>query len=224
VAEAQAASTAAVAAKAALPDLALACGMACLAGATDVCGLLRLRDLFVSFMSGNTTMLGVALGHGDWKRAGMIAGVVGLFVTGAAAGAVLGTLAGRWHMPAVATAVAAVLCVPLLYPDWMPWVLTLAMGMLNAAISRVSGVSVGLTYVTGTLVKLGQGIGHALLGRGGRDWALQAPLWLSLLAGAVAAGAAQWAGQEPPWPLPVLAAALAAAALVHELRHGQNSG
>jgi len=224
VAEAQAASPAAPAAEAALPDLALACGMACLAGATDVCGLLRLRDLFVSFMSGNTTMLGVALGHGDWKRAGLIAGVVGLFVAGATAGAVLGTLAGRWHMPAVATAVAAMLCVPLLYPDWMPWALTLAMGMLNAAISRVSGVSVGLTYVTGTLVKLGQGIGHALLGRGGRDWALQAPLWLSLLAGAVAAGAAQWTGQEPPWPLPVLAAALAVAALAHELQHGKNNG
>ncbi len=207
---------------AALPDLALACGMAFLAGATDVCGLLRLRDLFVSFMSGNTTMLGVALGHGDWKRAGLIAEVVGLFVAGAAAGAVLGTLAGRWHMAVVVAAVAAVLGVPLLYPDWMPWALTFAMGMLNAAISRVSGVAVSLTYVTGTLVKLGQGIGHALLGRGDRASALQAPLWLSLLAGA--AGAAQWTGQEPPWPLPVLAAALAVAALAHELRRGRDGG
>ena len=37
-------------------ELSLAGGMAFLAGATDVYGLERLRDLFVSFMSGNTTM------------------------------------------------------------------------------------------------------------------------------------------------------------------------
>jgi uncharacterized membrane protein YoaK (UPF0700 family) len=61
----------------------LACAMAFLAGATDVCGLFRLHDLFVSFMSGNTTMLAFALGRGQLERAGMIAGLIGLFVAGA---------------------------------------------------------------------------------------------------------------------------------------------
>jgi len=35
--------------------LAIACAMAFLAGATDICGLSRLHTLFVSFMSGNTS-------------------------------------------------------------------------------------------------------------------------------------------------------------------------
>ena len=51
-----------------LVALAIACAMAFLAGATDICGLARLHDLFVSFMSGNTTMLAFALGHGDLAR------------------------------------------------------------------------------------------------------------------------------------------------------------
>ncbi len=69
--------------------LALAGGMAFLAGATDVYGLSRLHDLYVSFMSGNTTSLGKAIGEGDFARAATAAGLIGLFVAGAAVGAVL---------------------------------------------------------------------------------------------------------------------------------------
>jgi uncharacterized membrane protein YoaK (UPF0700 family) len=53
---------------------AIACAIAFLAGATEICGLARLHDLFVSFMRGNTTMLAFALGRGDLAPAGMIAG------------------------------------------------------------------------------------------------------------------------------------------------------
>ena len=49
----------------ALTTFLFAAGMASLAGATDVYGIAHLHGLFVSFMSGNTTTLGVALGHGD---------------------------------------------------------------------------------------------------------------------------------------------------------------
>ena len=47
-----------------LGALLLAGGMAFLAGATDVYGPSRLRGLFVSFMSGNTTMFGKAISSG----------------------------------------------------------------------------------------------------------------------------------------------------------------
>lgn len=193
--------------------------MASLAGATDVYGLGRLHDLYVSFMSGNTTMLGMALGRGDWLRVGLICGLVGLFVAGAAAGAALAELAGRHQAGAVAMAVAAILTVPLLQPHWTVAAFVLAMGALNASMNRVGQVGISLTYVTGTLVKLGQGLGRALCGKpDGWSWLWQAPMWASLLAGAVLATVVrQRLGTETLWPLPVLAVVLG----IGSIRYGR---
>ncbi len=139
--------------------------MAFLAGATDVYSLAELHDLYVSFMSGNTTMLGVALGTGDPARAATIAFLVGLFVIGAAGGAVLANFFGRSQTPAVISIVSIVLCVPVLIPSWTVYAFILAMGSLNAAISKVGTASVSLTFVTGALVKFGQGLGNWVTGR-----------------------------------------------------------
>lgn len=72
-----------------LGALPLAGAMAFLAGATDVYGLSRLRDVLVSFMSGNTTMLGQAINKGDIRRCGVILGIIGCFAAGAAVGTML---------------------------------------------------------------------------------------------------------------------------------------
>ncbi|MBV9750672.1 MAG: DUF1275 family protein [Acetobacteraceae bacterium] len=195
-----------------LADFLTAGGMAFLAGATDVCGLSRLRDLFVSFMSGNTTMLGLALGSGDWPRGALILEIVGLFVAGAAAGAALESLGNRPHAAVVTCVVTLVLAVPLIQPRWTVAALVLAMGALNAAMSRVGEVTVSLTYVTGTLVKFGQGLGRTLCGTpGGWVWLWQLPMWLSLLAGATAAAVVErrFGGEAYWWPLPALALGLA---------------
>lgn len=193
-----------------LASIALAAGMAFLAGATDIAGLVRLRDLFVSFMSGNTTLLGLALGQADLERAERIGAVIGLFVAGAAAGTVLATLLPRRHALAVMAVTTALLAAALPWPPAAPWALVVAMGLLNAAMSRIGRASVSLTYVTGTLVRVAQGIGLLLCGRRpAAGWALQAGLWVCLLAGAVAAvRAEQAAGADLLWPLPALAAAL----------------
>ena len=121
-------------------------------------GLAKLHNVHVSFVSGNTTMLGIALGQQDWARAGLIAGILRLFVSGAAAGAVIDNLSGL-HV--------------------------LAIGALNVAINRIGGEAISLTYVTSAFVKFGQGPSLALCGRArGRKWTVQAPMWLSLLSGA----------------------------------------
>jgi len=192
----------------------LAVGMALLAGATDVYGLAYLNNLFVSFMSGNTTMLGMALGSQDWARMHLIAALVGGFVAGAVAGEVLAILASARHTAAVALMVAAVLVVPLAKPDWTAGAFVIAMGALNASITRIGAATVSLTYVTGTLVRFGQGIGRTLCGRPGDwSWVLQAPLWLSLLAGCVGATVVRHRlGGGAVWPLPVSALLLALAA------------
>jgi len=191
--------------------LAIACAMAFLAGATDICGLSRLHTLFVSFMSGNTTMLAFALGQGDFPRAGVIAGLVGLFVGGATIGTIIAVLSGRHHAAVVAFVVTIMLAVPLFWSGVTIAALTIAMGMLNAAMQRAGATGVSLTYVTGTLVKVAQGLGHRICGRDdGSSWKLQGLLWLALLAGAAAATLMQSRlGADTLWPLPLIALLLA---------------
>ena len=188
-----------------LPALILAGSMAFLAGATDAYGYVELRGLYVSFMSGNTTMLGMAVGGGNFARSAAIALLIGMFVIGAAAGEALFNVAGRFRTAAVVFAVSVVLCIPLAFPGWTVLALVLAMGALNAAMSKVGSASVSLTYVTGALVKFGQGAGNWVTGRrADLSWLLQAPMWASLLAGSTAAATMQQFGMARPWPLPVV--------------------
>ena len=89
-------------------NIALACA---LAGYVDGIGLLHLGGLFVSFMSGNSTRMGVSLAWGHWLGAIEALGLVALFVVGAAAGSliVLGRGANRqpWVLLAEASLLAA---------------------------------------------------------------------------------------------------------------------
>jgi uncharacterized membrane protein YoaK (UPF0700 family) len=197
-----------------LGALLLAGGMAFLAGATDVYGLSRLRDLFVSFMSGNTTMLGKAISDGDMRRCGVILGIIGCFTAGAAAGTVLAEWTGRRHPAAVGFLVAILLAAGTAAPAWETALIVLAMGALNASMTQVGQASVSLTYVTGTLVKIGQEVGKAVCGKGqGFGWALQGAMWLFLLAGATT-GAALLVPLQPygTWPLAALALLLSGVA------------
>jgi uncharacterized membrane protein YoaK (UPF0700 family) len=78
-------------------NVALACALSALAGYVDAIGFLRLGGLFVSFMSGNSTRMGVSLAEGQWWHAATSLGLIALFVVGAAAGSliVLGRGANR---------------------------------------------------------------------------------------------------------------------------------
>ena len=70
-------------------NIALACALSALAGYVDAVGFLYLGGLFVSFMSGNSTRLGVSLAEGHWSNAAEAIGLIALFVTGAAAGSLI---------------------------------------------------------------------------------------------------------------------------------------
>ena len=56
---------------------------------------------------------------------------------------------------------------------------------MNTCFVRDGEVSVGVTYMTGTLVKLGQRLGATLLGGDRWAWSPYLLLWLALAAGAV---------------------------------------
>src|SRR5260370_21581168 len=78
-------------------NVVLACALSAVAGYVDGIGFLHLGGLFVSFISGNSTRMGVSLAEGQWLHPAKALGLIALFVTGAAAGSliVLGRGANR---------------------------------------------------------------------------------------------------------------------------------
>jgi uncharacterized membrane protein YoaK (UPF0700 family) len=176
-------------------NLALACALSALAGYVDGIGFLHLGGLFVSFMSGNSTRLGVFLAQGDWSDAAQAIGLIALFVTGAAAGSLIiftrSVYCQCWVLLTEGSLLAAAaLSYTLGAPSLAIAAIVLAMGLENTVFQVEGGSGLGLTYMTGTLVKVGQLAAAALTG--GRRWAWlpNLLLWAALVAG-VACGA--WA-------------------------------
>lgn len=163
--------------------------LASLAGFVDAIGFLLADRYFVSFMSGNTTRLGVDLAQG-WHRALTPALLIGGFVIGVAAGSVAAIRAGRWRKPAVLALVATLLLAAALMADGprpagTVGLLVLAMGALNNTFQREGQIAFGVTYMTGALVRLGQALGGWLAGQPRNGWSGYLLLWLGLAGGAV---------------------------------------
>jgi uncharacterized membrane protein YoaK (UPF0700 family) len=168
--------------------VALACALSGLAGYVDGIGYLQLGGLFVSFMSGNSTRLGVSLAQGQWWTAAGAIGLIALFVIGAGAGCliVLGRVANRQPLVLLvetALLVAAALCHAFGLPNVAIAFIVLAMGLENAVFQVEGGL--GLTYVTGTLVKVGQLAAMALRGGARWAWVPNLLLWAALVTGAL---------------------------------------
>src|SRR5258705_11850813 len=92
-------------------NIALACALSALAGYVDGIGFLHLGGLFVSFMRGNSTRMGVSLAEGQWLSAAEASGLLVLFVFAAAAGSLIvlgrGTNCQPWLLLAEALLLAA---------------------------------------------------------------------------------------------------------------------
>jgi len=168
-----------------------------LAGYVDGIGFLHLGGLFVSLMSGNSTRLGVSLADAAWWQAAGAFGLIALFVAGAAVGSlvVLGGGAERqpWLLLIQAVLLAgAGLCYASGMPNLAITAIVLAMGLENAVFQIDGGAGLGLTYVTGALVKVGQLLAVSLTGGPRWGWAPNLLLWAALVAGS-AAGALGYA-------------------------------
>ncbi len=171
------------------PVVVLAAAFSAVAGYVDAIGFLLTGGFFVSFMSGNTTRLAIGVATGS-AAAGFAAGLIALFV----GGVVLGTLTARaWparRQPAVLLLVTLLLTVAAVLHAVgggrlavVPMVL--AMGAENTVFAEDGEVRIGLTYMTGTLVKLGKRLTTALLGGDPLGWVPYLVLWSGLLAGAI---------------------------------------
>jgi uncharacterized membrane protein YoaK (UPF0700 family) len=196
----------------------LAVCLSALAGYVDALGFLALGGFFVSFMSGNSTRLGVGTAAMS-DNAAIAAALIGLFVLGVVAGSLAGRTVPRYRRPAILALVAVLLAAAAaLRPAGLaPAVaaMALAMGAENTVFERGGEVSVGVTYMTGTLVKLGQRITEALVGGAPLAWLPHLVLWIGLVSGGVTGALVypRW-GLGGLWAAAVVAAALAVVALM----------
>jgi len=206
--------------------------LAAAAGCVDAASFLGLGQVMTAAMTGNTVLLGLALGQADAE--GALRATVALtgFVAGALVGATIvdrGPSGVIWA-PAVTAALALELVVLVALalawhvleggPAWSidyrhPLIAAagVAMGIQSAAAQRVGVPGVTTTYVTGTLTTMAARLvgwlrsSPAAPGDRVRDigapW-LQASVWIAYGAGAVFAGAAHlW------WPTVALPSGVA---------------
>ncbi|TFI59714.1 DUF1275 domain-containing protein [Sphingomonas parva] len=182
--------------------------LSALAGFVDAVAFLELGGFFVSFMSGNSTRLAVGIA-GDSPAAATAAGLIGAFVLGVTAGALVGAAGGRRRAASVLLFVAALLGLAAASglggaAFAAALLLAAAMGAENAVFEKEGEVRIGLTYMTGTLVKLGQRIAATLRGADATGWGSFLLLWAGFVGGAVLGALAR--------PALGLAVSLAAAA------------
>jgi uncharacterized membrane protein YoaK (UPF0700 family) len=179
--------------------------LALVAGYLDGYGLLFLGT-YVSFMSGNTTFAGLKGGRGNFQAALPSAIAIVFFVTGSFLGNLLTQSKLRYShrltFGVIAGLLATVACLEWHGSRNIPSeiaMLSLGMGMMNPALSKVGAESVRLTFVTGTLSRVGghlaaaagrmplsggQGPGNAHLARARID----ASVWSGFLIGAGLSG------------------------------------
>jgi uncharacterized membrane protein YoaK (UPF0700 family) len=183
----------------------LAVLLALIAGYLDGYGLLALGT-YVSFMSGNTTSTGLNIGRGHFDAALPSAIAVASFVSGSFLGNLMTQARLRRSHRMIFGLIAVILATIAGLDRRDPWnapseiaMLAVAMGMMNPALSIVGTESVSLTFVTGTLNRIG---GHlaAVAGRkplpGGqgpedthlRRARIDASIWLGFLIGASLSG------------------------------------
>lgn len=169
----------------------LAICLSAMAGCVDAIGFLHLGGYFISFMSGNSTRFAVHLIEGDLQGVALLGMIILLFVIGTMIGVIV-----RHSAPQSSGMIYVLACVTTLLTgaalshtageDRIAIaLLTLAMGAENAILQRNGEVVVGLTYMTGTLVKLGQRLAVALLGGTKLAWLPYLLLWLGLISGGV---------------------------------------
>lgn len=169
-----------------------------IAGYVDAIGFIDTGGLFVSFMSGNSTQVGVEVLDNGVLAAWLPVTLVGAFVVGVTAVAIIGGYGTRRAravtVSAAAVGVSVILGILAPQEPWRFWALAFAMGGLNTLYLADGRARVAITYATGTLVSLGLAIATMVTGRGRSNWMRPLMLWGSLAAGAVLGAAAHQLG------------------------------
>ena len=173
----------------------LAVVLAGTAGFVDAVGFLEVGGYYVSFMSGNSTRMVVDLAEGDLGGAGIAAVVLVSFFLGAVGGALVTRRRNLDDRPAVLTLVSMLLLLALVLqltttaqiftvPVGIA-VVAAAMGSMNSVFHSRGEVSLGVTYMTGAVVKSAHRLVDALFGGSWAPYRQQVALWSALVTGGV---------------------------------------
>jgi len=148
-------------------SLRLICYLTAVAGWTDAIGFLLVSHVFVSFMSGNSTQLMIAISHFNYPEIIIMLEIITSFIMGVSIGELTSHKTGDKHTFVIfcfeslllwITVALIALDIPPIY--FLP-LLAFAMGMHNTAIKEGDTLLIK-TYISGTLVSLGLSIGKAL--------------------------------------------------------------
>ena len=183
----------------------LAVVLAAVASFVDAYGYIR-YGAYLSYMSGNTTMAGVHTARGDWAPVTpLLTGIVA-FLAGVFAGSLVVDRSGVQARRTIfaLTAVTLVLAFGLNAVHFLQTILSIglicfAMGALNASLSQVGAQGINLTFITGTLNRLGKHLAGTVTAtplanaKGAWDTHLRRALqlgsiWLGFFLGAVLSG------------------------------------
>ena len=176
-----------------------------IAGYIDAYTLLNYR-LYASFMSGNTTRVGLRAGAGEFLDAVYNLLPIPLYVLGVFVGTWILQSGNRRPLYPICVLVGVLLAVSLaavaLISDsaWgVIMLLSLAMGVMNTTIAQVSGQNVSLCFITGDLTNMSRHLLGALkrtpLSDSKGPWdghlfraGVLASIWACFLTGALVAG------------------------------------
>lgn len=200
------------------PLIVIAMCLAALAGFVDALAFTSLGGFFASFMSGNSTRLGVGLGSANTGEAMTALALVLSFVGGVIVSSVIARAYPAHPRESTMVVVTALLTAAATVATLLPGPLVLiflamAMGCENGVFNRDGEGGFGVTYLSGTLVRLGQKAAGALMGDKDRwAWLPYLALWLGFICGVVLGAGSQFRwGWSALWAAPVAAAMLTVA-------------
>lgn len=204
-------------------------GITMMAGFVDGVGFLHFSGYFLSFMSGNSTRSSAALATGDVSGWFLAMSFVASFVVGVVIATLISAKAARFRRPRVMYLSAAFLLAAATLgtsgQTLTACLLAAAMGAVNVSYTRSGEVSLGLTYMTGTLVKLGQYLAGALSGANRTLWVPYALLWAMITLGSICGAFAylQW-GLASLWMVALGMLGWATVGLLRERRLSSGAG
>lgn len=182
------------------PEARLSWILAMLAGLIGATAFAHSAGYFVTFMTGNSDRAVL----GFFRNEPQLSIGASLILASFISGVVIASLCRRYlwlahpHGPTVLTALSLAVAagVDIAIDGWstnqvsfVPVLfLAFAIGALNTSFVKDGEVSVPLSYVTGTLVKMGQGIERHISGGDATDWLGYFLLWSSFVVGGAVGG------------------------------------
>src|ERR1700728_604248 len=180
-------------------------------GSADAIAFLR-YDTFVGAMTGNTVLLGIDLAEGKFDRAGFHLGIVAVFL----AAVILTQTALKMKVPPSLPLLLTALMLGgsgFIASAWSAVICAAALGMQNAAVRSIAGVTINTVFITGNLVQLGAAVPAAPEPQRRATIAVLTIAWVAYAVGAVAGATALHLIDHPM----IVPAVLALAAAIVEM-------